>query len=339
MIADITITVMPTWEKKQTFAFSSLAKSIFGVEDAIKARELHERDLPPIPKPTDLEICGQLRVLNKSRFQMASCVKPVPLQKSSKLSFSVSTSQDPVMNRIADKIREEGGEKTTIFATDNIVAALMTAPRSVLPWGITAVHKGKFIFLDVSEGSMVDLISVCETDGGSNMSQEADSVNNPTRLWQESTYVTDMYAQHVLDTSSPSPAVEFEKPCPFLTEEDKAEGKEAAPVAYRYRRYSLNENVDLVVRCELQALSAPCTPETIDGNIVQVCTLNEWNLAATQWRKDLDQRRVWCWQQNSRTMAVVWLVLLLKLSFQVQATFTLVLSLVRQLVTMSIMFS
>jgi len=293
MIADITITVQPSWEKKQTFVFTSLSKSLFGVpaNAVAKARELHERDLPPLPKPSDMEICGQLRMLNPASYQMASCKKPTPVKKSTKLSFSVTTSEDPVIARIAEKIREEKTDKVTIFATDNIVAALMTAPRSVLPWGVSIVRKGNFIYLDVSDNSMVDLVSVCETDGGSGMSQEADNVNGPSRLWQEATYISDMYVQHVLNTASETPAVQFEKPCPFLTEEDKAEGKEAAPVAYRYRRYSLNEGVDLVVRCELQGVTAPCTPETIDGNIVEICTLNEWNIASTAWKKELDQRR------------------------------------------------
>jgi len=292
MIADITITVMPSWEKKQTLAFTNLSKSLFGVpaNATAKARELHERDLPPLPKPTDIEICGQLRMLSPARFQRASCKMPLPVQKSTKLSFSVTTSADPVINRIADSIREEKTDKVTIFATDNIIAALMTSPRSVLPWGVSILRKDNFIFLDVSDNSMVDLISVCETDGGSNMSQEADNVNSPSHLWQEATYVSDMYEQHVVDTTSAKPAVEFEKPCPFITDEDKAEGKEAAPVAYRYRRYSLNENVDLVVRCELQAVNAPCTPDTIDGKLVQICNLNEWNIASTNWRRELDQR-------------------------------------------------
>jgi len=292
MIADVTITVMPSWEKKQTLAFQSFNKALFGVDSrsTAKARELHERDLPPLPKPTDLEICGQLRLLNKNRFQKASCRTPTPVQKSTKLSFSVTTSEDPVIARIAEKIREEKNEKVTIFATDNIVAALMTAPRSVLPWGVRILRKENFIYLDVSDNSTIDLVSVCETDGGSSMSQDSENVNSPIHLWQEATYITDMYAQHVLDTSSATPAVQFENPCPFLTEEDKTEGKEAAPVAYRYRRFSLNEGVDLVVRCELQAVSAPCTPETIDGNLVEICALNEWNLSATNWRKEVDQR-------------------------------------------------
>jgi len=48
--------------------------------------------------------------------------------------------------------------------------------------------------------------------------------------------------------------------------------------------------VDLVVRCELQALQAPCTADSIDGNLVEVCTLNEWNPSVTSWKKEIDNR-------------------------------------------------
>jgi len=292
LIADSTITVMPSWEKKQTLAFSSLQKSLYGVAPGAQVK-LSDRDLPPLPKPTDLDLCGQLNLLTPARFQTATCKKPTPITKSSKLSFSVSTSDDPIIARIADQIREEGGEKTTIFATDNIVAALMTAPRSVLPWGISVVREGKFIYLDATESSLVNLLSVCETSGTSGTagmdSQDSESVNSPSNLWREATYVSDMYAQHVVNAASGKPAVEFEHPCPFLTEDDKAEGKEAAPVAYRYRRYPLSDTVDIVVRCELQAVQTPCTAETIDGNLVAVCTLNEWNPSSTKWSVEVDK--------------------------------------------------
>jgi len=146
------------------------------------------------------------------------------------------------------------------------------------------------IFLDVSETSLINLLTVNETDSSAVMAQDAESPNSPLNLWREATYVSDMYAQHVVGASSAKPTVEFENPCPFITEEDKTEGKEPAPVAYRYRRFTLSDTLDLVVRCELQAVKAPCTPETIDGNLVAICTLNEWNPAATKWSSVLDTR-------------------------------------------------
>jgi len=293
LVTDSMITVMPSWEVMKTVPLTSLQKSLFGVptNSTAKARDLHERDLPPLPKATDMEVCGQLNLLNPRTYQMASCRTPTPVAKSQKLTFSVSTSDDPVMQRLADQIREEGTEKTVIFATDNIVAALMTAPRSVLPWGVSISRKDNLIFLDVTEGSMVNLLSVCENDGSAGMAtQDSDSVNSPSNLWREASYVSDMYAQHVVSAATAGPAVSFEKPCPFLTEEDKNEKKEAAPVAYRYRRYALSETVDLVVRCELQAVQNRCTADTIDGNLVEVCALNEWNPSSTAWKKEIDKR-------------------------------------------------
>jgi len=283
---------VPSWEKKASIPFSSLSKSLFAVAPGTSARELNERYLPPLPKATDLEVCGCLNVMKASEYQQANCRKPTPVKESTKLSFCVSTSDDPVITRIAKQIREEESDKIVIFATDNIVAAIMSAPRSVVPWGITAVRDGRFIYLDVSDGSMVNVVTVNESDSavaGMDTS-DPESINSPNQLWREATYVSDKYAQHVVSANTSKPAVEFEHPCPFLTDEDKQEGKEAAPVAYRYRRFVISETLDLVVRCELQALSAPCTPDAIDGNLVEICSLNEWNLANTKWATQLDTR-------------------------------------------------
>jgi len=291
LITESTITVGPSWEKKEIFAFSTLQKSLFGVVPGTNARDIVERLLPPVPKATDIEVCGQLNLLKPAMYQMASCKKPITVKKSTKLSFNVSTSDDPVINRIADKIRAEGTEKTIIFATDNIIAVLMTAPRSILPWGISAVRDGNFIFLDVSDDSILNLLTVNETDAAAGMdTQDSESPNSPSKLWREASYVSDMYAQHIVDAEHASPALKFDNPCPFLTEEDKTEGKEAAPVAYRYRRFVVSENVDVIVRCELQALKAPCARDSMDANLVTICTLNEWNPSVTKWASMLDTR-------------------------------------------------
>ena len=91
-----TITLMPNWEKLQTLPFTALGKALFGVAATSGAPlpGLRERDLPPLPRPTDLETCGQLRVLAPARFQKATCRTPVPVIKSKKLSFSVTASDD-----------------------------------------------------------------------------------------------------------------------------------------------------------------------------------------------------------------------------------------------------
>jgi len=158
---------------------------------------------------------------------------------------------------------------------------------------VSQLFVSNFIFLDATESSLVNLLSVNETAGSAASagmdSQDSESVNSPSNLWREATYVSDMYAQHVVDAGTGKAAIEFKEPCPFITEEDKAEGKEAAPVGYRYRKYSLSETVDIVIRCELQAVSAPCTAENMDNFLVSVCTVNEWNPSSTKWVTEVDK--------------------------------------------------
>ena len=287
-----TITLMPTGEKKATVALSALGKTPFGMPAAagVAARELRERDMAPLPRATELETCGQLCVLVPSRYQQATPRKPQPLGTSSRLSFSVTTSADPVMERLVARVRAEESGKTTIFATDSIVAALMTAQRSVLPWCVSVQRDGPCIFLNTREGSTIDLLSVDETAGSQDFAADAAAPNSAGNLWREATCVADLFAQHVVAAARATPAVRYPQGCPFLTDDDRADGKDAAPVAYRYRRFALSDQVDLVVRCEAQALARACAPDAIDGNIVEVCTLNEWNPAATKWRASFENR-------------------------------------------------
>ena len=60
--------------------------------------------------------------------------------------YNPTTSDDPVIQELAAK------DRGTIFITDNILAVLMCAPRSVYPWDIIITREGDKVYFDKREG-------------------------------------------------------------------------------------------------------------------------------------------------------------------------------------------
>nr|GME16241.1 eukaryotic translation initiation factor 3 subunit D-like [Ipomoea batatas] len=118
----------------------------------------------------------------------------------------------------------------------------MCAPRSVYSWDIVVQRVGNKLFFDKRDGSQLDLLSVHET------SQEPlpdvkDDINSAYSLSVEAAYINQNFSQQVLIRDGNK--LTFEEPNPFA-----AQGEEVASVAYRYRRWKLDDDVHLVARCE-----------------------------------------------------------------------------------------
>uniref|UniRef100_A0A8C7PFD4 Eukaryotic translation initiation factor 3 subunit D n=1 Tax=Oncorhynchus mykiss TaxID=8022 RepID=A0A8C7PFD4_ONCMY len=81
----------------------------------------------------------------------------------------------------------------------------------------------------------------------------------------------------------------FPNPNPFVEEDiDKSE---VASVAYRYRRWKLGEDIDLIVRCEHDGVMTGANGEV---SFINVKTLNEWDSRhcnGVDWRQKLDSQR------------------------------------------------
>ncbi len=69
------------------------------------------------------------------------------------------------------------------------------------------------------------------------------------QLAVEATYINQAFSQQVL--ASVGDRVQLEQAASFAA----AEGEELAPVGYRYRRWTVAEGLDLVVRCEVDAVA------------------------------------------------------------------------------------
>ncbi|KAK6154728.1 hypothetical protein DH2020_008976 [Rehmannia glutinosa] len=227
------VDIQPEWNMLDQIPFSTFSKLSFSV-----------------PEPEDMLICGGLEFYDRSYDRITpKNFKPLERFKNRNF-FKVTTTDDPVIRRLANE------DKATVFATDTILSTLMCAPRSVYSWDIVVQRVGNKLFLDKRDGSQLDLLSVHET------SQEP----LPDVLIRDGNKVA------------------FEEPNPFANE-----GEEVASVAYRYRRWKLDDDMYLVSRCEVQSV--------LDINnqrsFLTLNALNEFDpkYSGVDWRQKLETQR------------------------------------------------
>lgn len=200
----------------------------------------------------DLLWCGFLDQYN-DQYDKVSTRTPAPLKRvETKEFYPVTTTDDPVIERLA--IEGRG----TVFATDAILAHLMTCPRSVYPWDIVVqkLPTGA-LFFDKRDASQFDYLTVHETSNwpptpAKDNSNEEELMNSPERLSLEATMINQNFTQQIL--RSAKFRQNFDYPNPFWDEDDN-DGMEPASVAYRYRSFDLGDDVKLVARTELHGLA------------------------------------------------------------------------------------
>ncbi|GAA0172863.1 translation initiation factor [Lithospermum erythrorhizon] len=256
------VDIQPEWNMLDQIPFSTFSKLSFSV-----------------PEPEDLLICGQLEFYDRS------CDRITPKNErrlerfKNRSFFKVTTTDDPVIRRLAKE------DKATVFATDSILSTLMCAPRSVYSWDIVVQRVGNKLFLDKRDGSNLDLLSVHET------SQEPlpdvkDDINSAYSLSVEAAYINQNFSQHVLVKGGES-RMTFEEANPFANEGEEV--ATAASVAYRYRRWKLDDDMYLVARCELQSL----VEVNNQKSLMTLNALNEFDpkYSGVDWRQKLETQR------------------------------------------------
>jgi len=253
----------------------------------------------------DLLWCGFLDRYHEA-YDKCSAKAPTSLKRfENKLFYPVSTLDDPVIEKFAI----EG--KGNVFATDAILAHLMTCPRSVYPWDIVIQKLGNgTLFFDRRDSSQFDYLTVNETANSPPSTTKADDdpegINTPERLSLESTAINHNFSQQILKQASGATRKNFDLPNPFYDEEDN-DGMEPASCAFRYRKFDLGEGIEIVCRTELHGVhkkkSVPGSAAQEDQYITAFC-LNEYfnsmspysktNLPAQgliNWREKLDSQR------------------------------------------------
>ena len=185
------------------------------------------------------------------------------LQHLERAAYNVTTSQDPVIQGLAEQ------DEASIFATSDILSMLMCATRSVYSWDIVIVKHGNKIFLDKRPDSSIDMVTVnenaadapLEADSANTPNQQqtgvkADSINTPGNLAMEATMINHNFAlQTVIESANAK--VELPHANPFYNPSEETEP--LASKAYKYRRFDLSlekddEPLHLIVRTEFDAV-------------------------------------------------------------------------------------
>eukprot|EP01083_Nonionella_stella_P006306 18343_1 len=125
----------------------------------------------------------------------------------------------------------------------------MTCPRSNYPWDIV-VQKlpGGALFFDKRDDSQFDYLTVNETahnqPSATKKDDDPEGINTPERLSLEATMINQNFSQQILKSSNKA-RKNFDLPNPFYDDEDN-DNMEPASVAYRYRRFDLGDDIQLV---------------------------------------------------------------------------------------------
>jgi len=275
------------WRVVEEFDLSSLTKCTYKTEGTTRRLAGSE-----VPAAEDLLMCGFLDEVNDS-YDRVTCKSGKPLKVMSNREFyPVSTTDDPVIERFAVE------DKGNVFATDAILAHLMSAARSVYPWDIVVqkLPDGK-IFFDKRDDSQFDFLTVSETSNDPPKKDDInddeaqpgkENINTPERLSLEATTINQNFSQQILKPKSSSTRMNMAHPNPFFDDED-SEGMEPSSTAFRYRKFDM-DSIQLVCRTELHGVVRKRGTE-------QYCTtfaLNEWDSKQSggiDWRAKIDSQR------------------------------------------------
>ncbi|PWA67468.1 hypothetical protein CTI12_AA315310 [Artemisia annua] len=253
------VDIQPEWNMLDQIPFSAFSKLSYNVGE-----------------PEDLVTCGAVEGYDKS-YDRTTPKNERRLERfKNRNFFKVTTTDDPVIRRLANE------DKATVFATDSILSTLMCAPRSVYSWDIVIQRVGNKLFFDKRDGSQLDLLSVNETSQEP-LPEAKDDINSAHSLSVEAAFINQNFSQQVL-VRGDGGKVSFDEANPFASE-----GEEVASVGYKYRRWKLDNDTNLVVRCEVQSY--------IDVNdkksFLTLNALNEFDpkYSGVDWRRKLDTQR------------------------------------------------
>nr|CAD7457882.1 unnamed protein product [Timema tahoe] len=264
---DASVTVRPDWTTIEEMDFPRLAKlSLPNVKEGqdvcvLRGLLLSSKDVSNKLRlfPTRL-CCGSLEYYDKT-YDRVNVKNEKPLQRIDRIFHTVTTTDDPIIRKLS---KTEGN----VYATDAILATLMCCTRSNYSWDIVIEKIGEKLFLDKRDNTEFDLLTVNETSVEPPQ-DDGNSLNSPRNLALEATFINHNFSQQVLKTGEPR--YKFEEGNPFISEE---EAGEVASVAYRYRKWDLDNGVVLVARSEHDAVMHGPNGEL---QFVSIKALNEWD--------------------------------------------------------------
>jgi len=264
-VYESSVEVKPSWENIEQLDLKAMMK--------LKVNSNN------IKEPEDVKWCGELPYYNKE-YDRVTTRAPKKLQDFQNLTFhSVTTTDDKVIRG------ETRTSDANVFATDAVLACIATAPRSVYSWDLVFHRIGNKLFIDKREDSQFDFETVNETSHDPPSSAEPEHINSMQSLSQECTMINQNFSQQILRQDKES--LKFPDGNPF-----KSGNEEPAAVAYRYRKWILNEDITMLVRCQLNGVVEPKN-EGEDKQYLTCMALNEFDPKVTgvDWQRKIDTQR------------------------------------------------
>ncbi|CAD6198944.1 unnamed protein product [Caenorhabditis auriculariae] len=209
------------------------------------------------------------------------------LQKCAGLFYNITTTEDPIIEELAQK------GVGNVFATDIILATLMACPRSVYSWDIIAHRVGDKLFFDKRDtggfSNPVDTLTVSETSSDP-PSFEGGGINNSKDLATEAFYINQNFRRQVVKRNEESLKMKHAS-APF-EEQDAGE----SGTTYKYRKWNLGvgsngKPVELVCRTELDGVMLGPHGEQ---QTLTIKAFNEWDSSQSggvDWRTKLDVQK------------------------------------------------
>lgn len=209
-------------------------------------------------KVTELATSGKIPAYDRAWDNKANLKKNPPFTLPNTISLGTGPRSDKFMLELIEK--EKDTNEITIYTTDLILSAILTVKNSMFPWDVSVVKEGNQIFLEPSENTKanyIDLLTVNENSAGDLPEDEKVML----RLCIESTNINKKFVElSTKGTEVKSFTAEGAQP---LEVPDKK--------VYRYRKWTLDNKIHVVVRSEVDAY----VKEGENNNFVKVVALNE----------------------------------------------------------------
>lgn len=212
----------------------------------------------------------------------------------------------PLMQLSSDGIIQElaGEDAGNVYVADSVLAHIMGARQSVYPWDIVITHlPGGAILLDVRDPLEFEMHTVHETSHAPPAEGDAEDINGRVQLSLEATAVHQNFSQQVLvPNSKGAAAAENDKPLdgepklepsPFFDADEAEAGHLPAAMAFRYRRFNLGGDIQVVARTTINAIQRKKATNTTQ--YLSIVSLHEWDPKGMGntlgWRSTVDAQR------------------------------------------------
>jgi translation initiation factor 3 subunit D len=252
--------------------------------------------------------CGSIPFYDKT-FDKIPARQSRALVKADHVNFyNVTTGQDPVMEELitravqaAAETESESKETFLVACTDQVMAVLMSANRSMYSWDLVITRNGNTILIDKRDSSAVDFLTVNENAQEQPTFDESQDpmtqINSPIKLGLESTSIVQNFSQQVVSTED---IQDLDYPNPFFDEEEAGNSKPAL-AGYIYRKAfipatanSTGKEWNFIIRGEVNAkIDTPGADESTPTTTqyVSLKSLNEFDARNSNYRENFDKSR------------------------------------------------